>query len=269
MEACCTCAMLLSQVERYSDSSEKPLPPDHRLECCPRVICGACIRSNPRFRTYCPYCQISQTTSSLPPGLKEPPSYDAVASTSDPAAVESLAPPPYTSYPTIHRPFRNSSSPLDEKSVPLDDDVAEDTLHFLHHPDDTVSSLSLRYGVPADALRRANNLNADHLLLARRTVIIPGQYYKAGISLSPRPVEGEEEELRKAKIRRWMVSCKVHEYDLAVLYLEQADYDMDLAVEAYLADEEWERAHPLESTKRGKTAARPRGATRVPGFTRR
>jgi hypothetical protein len=49
-------------------------------------------------------------------------------------------------------------------------------------------------------------------LLARRTVVIPGEYYKGGVSLSPRPVEGEEEEARKGKIRRWMVACKVAEW---------------------------------------------------------
>jgi hypothetical protein len=73
-------------------------------------------------------------------------------------------------------------------------------------------SLSLRYKVPVDVLRRANKLTSDHLLLARRTVIIPGEYYQGGVSLSPRPVEGEEEERRKAIVRRWMVACKVAEY---------------------------------------------------------
>jgi hypothetical protein len=72
-------------------------------------------------------------------------------------------------------------------------------------------SLSFRYGVPIAALRRSNAIMSDHLLLARRTVVIPGEYYKGGISLSPRPVEGEEEETRKGKIRRWMVACKVAE----------------------------------------------------------
>ena len=62
------------------------------------------------------------------------------------------------------------------------------------------------------ALRKANNITSDHLLLARRTVIIPGEFYKKGISLSPRPVDGEEEEKRKALVRRWMVTCKVSEW---------------------------------------------------------
>jgi hypothetical protein len=55
-------------------------------------------------------------------------------------------------------------------------------------------------------------LNSDHLLLARRTIIIPGEFYKGGVSLSPRPIEGEDEERRKAIVRKWMVACKVSEY---------------------------------------------------------
>lgn len=90
-------------------------------------------------------------------------------------------------------------------------DDAEDVLHFLDPTRDTIASLSLRYGVPHEALRRTNGLFADHLLAARRTLLIPGEYYKGGVSLSPRPVAGEEEEIRKAKVRRWMVACKVAE----------------------------------------------------------
>jgi hypothetical protein len=87
-------------------------------------------------------------------------------------------------------------------------------------------------------------------------VIIPGQYYRAGVSLSPRPIEGEEEEARKANIRRWMVACKVHDYDIALLYLEQAGYDLQLATDTYFADEEWERRHPAKAGKRGKAIIR-------------
>lgn len=87
----------------------------------------------------------------------------------------------------------------------------EDALHFLDPSQDTIPSLSLRYGVPQGALRRKNGLFADHLLAARRTLLIPGEFYKGGVSLSPEPVEGEEEEIRKAKVRRWMVACKVSE----------------------------------------------------------
>jgi hypothetical protein len=41
--------------------------------------------------------------------------------------------------------------------------------------------------------------------------VIPGEFYKGGVSLSPRPIEGEDEERRKAIVRRWMVACKVSE----------------------------------------------------------
>lgn len=43
MDACCTCATLLSTVPRHCAESEKPLPTDRRLECCARTICGNCI----------------------------------------------------------------------------------------------------------------------------------------------------------------------------------------------------------------------------------
>lgn len=89
--------------------------------------------------------------------------------------------------------------------------LAEDVLHFLDPSHDTIPSLSLRYGVPHSALRRKNGLFADHLLAARRTILIPGEFYKGGVSLSPGPLQSEEEEIRKNKIRRWMVACKVAE----------------------------------------------------------
>ncbi|KAI1327858.1 hypothetical protein F5Y16DRAFT_181498 [Xylariaceae sp. FL0255] len=251
LESCCTCATLLSDVQRVSEC-EKPLPDDRWLECCPRVICGRCISHNRRFGTYCPYCQISLTTTALPPGLRDPPSY--TASTGSTSCTKSAPPPPYSATATHHSTLDSK----DEKSATVNDEPAQDILHFLNHAHDSVSSLSLRYGVPASVLRRANNITADHLILGRRTVIIPGEYYRGGVSLSPRPVEGEEEEARKAKLRRWMVACKVHEYDVALLYLEQADYDVHAATETYFADEEWERTHPVEAAGCGKGIVRGR-----------
>ncbi|KAK0711178.1 hypothetical protein B0H67DRAFT_277963 [Lasiosphaeris hirsuta] len=271
---CCTCATLLSAVPRVTES-EKPLPDDRTLECCARVICGDCIHKNYRFRFYCPYCQISSSTSPpstsvLPQGLRDPPSYNAV--TASPAA----SPPSYEQHrpTTIATPAPKAPSPprtIDPEKAALEDAAAssrspsppaEDTLHFLNHEHDTVTSLSLRYGVPAAALRRANNLGSDHLLQGRRTVLIPGHYYKRGVSLSPRPIEGEEEEARKAKIRRWMVTCKVADYEVAVFYLEQAGYDFYDAVDAYFADEQWERENPLDENPHDSTAQLSRLARR-------
>lgn len=112
---------------------------------------------------------------------------------------------------------------------------------------------------PPAPQRRVNNLPSDHLLAARRTLLIPGTHYRGGVSLSPRPVEGEAEEARKAKIRRFMVTCKASEYDVAVFYLEQAGYDFSAAVETFFADEAWEREHPIAEGADRRSRGRGKG----------
>ncbi|KAM3453503.1 hypothetical protein MY3296_003734 [Beauveria thailandica] len=229
MEACSTCATILTP-EDGKQLSEKPPPDQRRVPCCDRIICGECIVNNARFAAYCPYCQISSEPNPLPQGLKAPPAYHVDARRQrqppTPAPTPPRDPPPYSA--------RNSAE--NEKAG-----GADDTLHFLNHEHDSILSLSLRYGVPQDALRRANKIHSDHLLLARKTVLIPGAFYKAGVSLSPRPVEGEAEELRKSKIRRIMTACKLVDYGVAQLYLEQAGYNLERAVDTYFEDEAWEQ----------------------------
>ena len=44
-----------------------------------------------------------------------------------------------------------------------------------------------------------------------------------------------------------------YRYDVALLYLKQSDYDLNQAIEAYRADERWEKEHPLEAAKKGKS----------------
>ncbi|KAI9701043.1 MAG: hypothetical protein M1836_001712 [Candelina mexicana] len=250
-EACCTCARLLSSISpQYDEKTEKPISQDRRLECCGRSICGNCIHDNPRFATYCPFCQVASAPSPLPQGLRDPPAYSPPPSPR----------PHHAKLASSNHELPPSYSSLDSRPLAPEKDTsqpADDVLHFLNPAEDTIQSLSLRYGVPPNALRKTNGLYADHLLSARRTVLIPGEFYKGGVSLSPRPLEGEEEELRKAKVRRWMVACKVSEYDVALIYLKQADYNLDLAIEAYKADEKWEKEHPLDqaSSSKGKSKA--------------
>ena len=38
-------------------------------------------------------------------------------------------------------------------------------------------------------------------------------------------------------------------YDVALLYLEQSEYDLDAAIQAFQDDESWEKEHPLEHGK--------------------
>lgn len=155
-----------------------------------------------------PFCQISTAPTPLPQGLHDAPAYSPPSSHNAIRTHHSLSDidelPSYSS-------LDFDQPKIIEKNHNLMEQAAEDVLHFLNPAKDTVSSLSLRYGVPQDILRRTNGLFADHLLAARRTILIPGEFYKGGVSLSPQPIEGEEVEIRKAKVRRWMVACKVAE----------------------------------------------------------
>ncbi|KAL8839006.1 MAG: hypothetical protein Q9170_001937 [Blastenia crenularia] len=233
-ESCCTCARNLSDISpEYDEKTEKPVQQDRRLNCCP-------------------FCQISSDPTPLPQGLRDPPAY------SPPASPRPAHVPPAHSQYVEELPAYSS---LDPQESPCgkgteSEYAADDVLHFINPAHDTISSLALRYAVPAHALRKKNNLYADHLLAARKAILIPGEYYSGGVSLSPEPVDGEEEEIRKSKIRRWMVICKVSDYDIALLYLGQAQYDLDRAVETYLADEKWEREHPLESSSKSKPTSK-------------
>lgn len=47
-----------------------------------------------------------------------------------------------------------------------------------------------------------------------------------------------------------------YRYDVATLYLKQSDYDLELAIEAFKADEKWEKDHPLDKKGKGKSGHR-------------
>ncbi|KAK5122623.1 hypothetical protein LTR85_003886 [Meristemomyces frigidus] len=241
--ACATCAATYDSP--VDPVSEKPLLPGRHLECCGRSICSRCLNQNKRYETYCPYCQITTEPSLLPQGLKDPPAYASLDDRIPPPAEKVLDDGDELPAYSAHQPVQ----PLAEKS--RQDEPAPDVLHFVT-PTDSMLSLALAYGVPINALRRTNNVFADHLLQGRRTLLIPGEYYKGGVSLSPRPLEGEEEEAKKNKVRRWQMACKAAEYDVALLYLQQADWDLDLAVGAFQEDERWEKEHPMEAKEKAR-----------------
>jgi len=251
-EACCTCATLLENISPpYDEKTEKPSLHNRLLPCCERVICSNCLQRNARFNAYCPFCQITVGPTSLTQGLKDPPPY-TLSSGSKETSGELSQEEALPAYSTLN------SLPVPSNEKQGVEPSNEDVLHFLNHNQDTLYSLSLRYGVPIDVLRKVNNITSDHLLLARRTILIPGEYYKGGISLNPRPVEGEEEEIRKSKVRKFQVACKASDfpsksrYDVALLYLQEAEYDLEQAIEAYRDDERWEKEHPIEAPAKGK-----------------
>ena len=43
-------------------------------------------------------------------------------------------------------------------------------------------------------------------------------------------------------------------YDVATLYMQQADWSLDAAIEAYREDERWEKEHPMQAHEKGKKA---------------
>jgi LysM repeat protein len=155
-----------------------------------------------------------------------------------------------------------------------------DTIHHLS-TQDTLASISVAYGVSAPILKKHNNLYADHLLTARKFLLIPAELYKGPpLSSKPDPVE----EQRKVNVRRWMVRTKCVDYRVAELYLKSAtavvdaggvgvggggegegrdgevgyqERIVDEAVRAFRDDEEWERRNPLKAKgKERRRAAR-------------
>ncbi|KAI4105693.1 MAG: hypothetical protein L6R37_002592 [Teloschistes peruensis] len=172
------------------------------------------IADPPPESNKCPFCQISSDPTPLPQGLRDPPAYSPPPSPRPARAT--LAYPLEAEDPPAYCASKNQAD--NDKGEQTVDELAADVLHFINPAQDTISSLALRYAVPPNALRKKNNLYADHLIAARKAILIPGEFYKGGVSLSPQPIDGEEEELRKSKIRRWMVTCKVSDYNIAILY---------------------------------------------------
>jgi hypothetical protein len=58
-------------------------------------------------------------------------------------------------------------------------------------------------------------------------------------------------------------------YDVALLYLNQEEWHLEAAIDAYRDDERWEKEHPLEGSKRtkpgGSKSARTAGMRRFVG----
>ena len=48
-----------------------------------------------------------------------------------------------------------------------------------------------------------------------------------------------------------MIRCKVSDYKVAMLYLEEAVWDLEKAVDKWKGDERWEEEHPLMAGSAG------------------
>lgn len=56
-------------------------------------------------------------------------------------------------------------------------------------------------------------------------------------------------------------------YDIALLYLEQANYDLELAMGVYKDDERWEKENPILDRGKGKGKAKTKGEVGRRRFT--
>lgn len=128
----------------------------------------------------------------------------------------------------------------------------EDVIHHLS-PEDSFQSISLAYKVPTHILKAHNSIHSDHLLSARRKISVPATHYQ-GPSLSPDPLDDPEEQERKSKIRRLMVKCKVAEYKVALIYLEEASWDLNKAEAKVEEDDRWEIDHPMSASSSSGSA---------------
>lgn len=141
-----------------------------------------------------------------------------------------------------------AADPPSYEDVEKEEEAADGEQDIIHHltPNETIASLSLLYNLSPSLLRSHNKVPSDHLLQARNIIRIPRSAY-SGLSLSPKSHLSDEDIERRRILRRFMVACKISEYDVAKLYLEDAEWDDKLAMERWRDDSEWEKAHPLQS----------------------
>lgn len=50
-----------------------------------------------------------------------------------------------------------------------------------------------------------------------------------------------------------MVATKCADYNVATLYLKGSDYNLEVAIETFKADERWEKDHPMKGKARARS----------------
>lgn len=145
-----------------------------------------------------------------------------------------LPPPPYTEIEN------NYDSTIPYENRYRETEKHKGCLHFVRQ-DDTISSLSLEYNIPAADIRKVNKVWADHTLPARTAVWIPGY---VGTS---RSAEQAEDEIKKMALKRFQLLSKCIDYRQAKVYMDMSGYNIDKALRAYQDDLDWEKTHIKEN----------------------
>ena len=122
---------------------------------------------------------------------------------------------------------------------------SERNTHYLR-PEDTIYSLALAYGTSEKRLLAFNRMTDRALLHSRASVDVPPECPRPSISTTMPGDEAARQ--RNARLLRLMQMRKVTR-QVAQVYLDQAGWDLERALERWEADERWERAHPMEKRK--------------------
>ncbi|CAG8450866.1 13533_t:CDS:2 [Ambispora gerdemannii] len=232
-------------------------------KCCNRWVCNKCLQDNPRFFNYCPFChRASDILSSssrdvinnvnieslneesnqerelvaLCKGSDDLPLYQEIFTDDDGNQ---------TNLPTYDDVLRGLDSTeqqqqQDEKKQKLTNDEKSEygVIHYVRK-EDTLPGLAFKYGIGISDIRRANRLFDDNIF-ARTSLIIPNYF---GPSLSEK--QSKEDEL-KTLIKRFQLRSKCVDPTEAKYYMEQSNYNIDAATQAYRDDVLWEMQHPRQ-----------------------
>ncbi|CAG8575321.1 7881_t:CDS:2 [Ambispora leptoticha] len=258
--SCLTCRVLSS-----SSSSNRFTP--FLTKCCNRWICNKCLQNNPRFFNYCPFCHrvadISSSSSSDTINKINVESLNegelSAAYKNDDDFMKNVEPPSYreifsddnnqTILPTYDDVLRGLNSAeqqhpqQDEKKQGLRDDEKSEygVIHYVRK-EDTLPGLAFKYGVDIADIRKANRL-FDNNVFARASLIIPNYF---GPSLSEKQSKGDE---LKSLIKRFQLRSKCVDPAEAKYYMEQSNYDIDSATQAYRDDVLWEMQHSRQENR--------------------
>ena len=131
------------------------------------------------------------------------------------------------------------------------DNASQPDIHYLR-PNDTLSTLAITYGVSFRRLLDFNLLPFENMLYSRSSIRIPPESAKRSVSTT---MPGDAEaRMRSVKLLRLMQTCKVKR-EVAEVYLDQAGWDLGLAMRKWEEDEVWEREHPMKGA--GKEVVSP------------
>ncbi|KAJ2906711.1 hypothetical protein MKZ38_000447 [Zalerion maritima] len=235
-----------------------------------RMVLTDAMQDNERFAFYCPYCPDQENF----PGKGGGPESSSRLQNSQTGqdGVDGEVENGGTTTPKVDEsetllsslPCSSSTVPSSPPSIPPVEDIIDEVKNCIHHhihPHETLFSISVLYNLSPSEVRKANSLSPtgidDRLLLARKTVVIPGRTN----SLSATPPGGEEAERRRLGIRRWMMATREPNYDIAKTYIEGSGWDVDLATDRWFGDGDWERNNggPPRRKSDGDTNGKKKG----------